>query len=300
MDFRKFFEKILIPPMGVIFICSLLSATGLITVFVNGWENEVAAVGIYVFAFYSLVILCIASYSTFPGYYKKVKGRVYENKYASRYFTDPAFKMHINLYRSLVINLIYIVVNAVSGVVYQTYWFGIFAVYYGIMAVMRFLLARYARRHQMGENRMEELKSSRFCAYILLTVNLTLSAVILMMIFFDRGFKYQGFLIYVMAMYTFYITATAIMALVKYKKYNSPIMTMNMVIKLAAALFSMLFLETAMFSQFGADTPDRVKRIMIIATGAGISVIVIVLAFYFIIKWTKEIRQIRRTFSDGK
>lgn len=55
------------------------------------------------------------------------------------------------------------------------------------------------------------------------------------------------------ALYTFYITTTAIIDIIKYRKYNSPVMSISKVIKLAAALVSMLFLETAMFAQFGAD-----------------------------------------------
>lgn len=293
MDWKKFGKKLLFPPVWFIVIGTLLSAAGLIAVFVNGWDVYVTAIAVYVFSFYSLTIFCIACIKTFPGYYRNVKGKVYENKYANRYFSDKVFKTHVNLYRSLLINLVYVGTNIVSAVVYDTNWFGIFAVYYAIMAVMRFLLVRYARRNQIGENKLGELNRSRFCAYILLTVNLILSGVILMMVYNNRGFEYQGFLIYVMAMYTFYITTTAIIDMVKCRRYKSPIMTMSMIIKLASALFSMLFLETAMFSQFGQDTPMETKRIMIMATGAGISVIVVTIAIYMIVHSSKEIKELR-------
>ena len=92
-------------------------------------------------------------------------------------------------------------------------------------------------------------------------------------------------------MYTFYITVTAVVDMVKYRKYKSPFMSMTKVIKMTSALFSMLFLETAMFAQFGADTSQESKSIMIVATGAGISVAVVSMAFYMIVKTTKEIKQ---------
>ena len=57
-------------------------------------------------------------------------------------------------------------------------------------------------------------------------------------------------------------------------------------------MHSMLFLETAMFAQFGTDTSQEVKRIMIMATGAAISVIVISMVVYMIVKTTKEIKQL--------
>lgn len=100
-----------------------------------------------------------------------------------------------------IVNLIYVAVNAISGIIYSTYWFGIFAVYYAIMAIMRFLLIRYVNQNQIGKSRLGELKCSRLCAYILMTVNLALSGAVLMMVYFNRGFQYQGFLIYAMAVY---------------------------------------------------------------------------------------------------
>ena len=115
-----------------------------------------------------------------------------------------------------------------------------------------------------------------------------------MMVYFDRGFQYQGILIYVIALYTFYITITAIIDMVKYRKYKSPILSATKIIKMASALFSMLFLETAMFAQFGADTSSEAKRIMIMATGAGISVVVVSMAVYMLVQTTKEIKQYKR------
>ena len=74
---------------------------------------------------------------------------------------------------------------------------------------MRFLLVRYARRNPIGKQRLAELKLALLCAYILLTVNLALSGAVLMMVYHNRGFAYQGILIYVVAMYTFYTTTPA-------------------------------------------------------------------------------------------
>ncbi len=292
-DWKSIGSRLLFPPLWLVFILTVFSTVALVAVFVEGWETSPIAYIVYVVSFYTLTVVCIACWKTIPGYYKSIKGKVYDNKYANRYLTDVAFKTHVNLYRSLIINLIYVAVNAISGIIYSTYWFGIFAVYYAIMAIMRFLLIRYVNRNQIGKSRLGELKRSRLCAYILMTVNLALSGVVLMMVYFERGFRYQGFLIYVMAMYTFYITTTAIIDMVKYRKYKSPVMSISKIIKLASALFSMLFLETAMFAQFGGDTSPEVQRIMIMATGGGISVIVVVMAVYMLVQTTKEIRKIK-------
>lgn len=293
-NWKSICKKFLFLPIWLIIILVTMSALALVTVFVKEWESAPIAYVVYVVSFYTLTVVCLACWKTVPEYYKKIKSEVYSNKYANRYFTDVTFKTHVNLYRSLVINLIYVTVNAVSAIIYRTCWFGIFAVYYAIMAIMRFLLVRYVGKIHIGTSRLGELKRSRLCAYILLTVNLALSGVVLMMVYFNRGFRYHGFLIYVMAMYTFYITTAAIIDIIKFRKYHSPVMSISKIIKLAAALFSMLFLETAMFSQFGGDTSLELQRIMIMATGAGISVIVVTMSVYVIVRTTKEIHMLRQ------
>lgn len=284
-------KKLLFPPKWVVMVLAVFSTVSLIMIFVKGWEMTVAAYVVYTLSFYTLSVVCALCIKVFPGYYRKLKNKLYQNKYADKYLTDVVFKTQVGLYCSLVVNFIYVAVNVISAFVFRTNWFGIFAIYYGIIAIMRFLLVRFVMKNPIGTNRLGELKRARLCACILLTVNIALSGAVLMMIFFNRGFQYQGFLIYVIATYTFYITTTAIIDMVKYRKYKSPVMSIIKVIKMASALFSMLFLETAMFAQFGADTPEETKQIMIMITGAGISITVIVMAVYMVVQTSRQIKQ---------
>lgn len=300
MDLKKLGTKLLFPPLWVMLILTVVSTACLVFVFVKGWDTLWFSYVLYVLAFYTLSVICIACYKTLPGYYKAAKTKIYANRYANRYLTDVEYKTHINLYRSLIINLIYVAVNAVSAFVYSTWWFALFALYYAILAIMRFLLVRYVSKNKIGVSRLKELKRSRLCAYILMTVNLSLSGAVLMMVYHHRGFDYQGFLIYVMALYTFYITTTAIIDLVKFRKYNSPVMSVSKIIKLAAALVSMLSLETAMFSQFGSDMSQENQRLMIMLTGAGISIIVVTMAIDTIARSTKEIRVLKEEALEKK
>lgn len=299
-DWKEIGKKLLFPPIWVVALLTVICTIILVEIFIQGWEMSPLAYVSYVLSFYTLTVSCILCWKVLPGYYKSVKSKLHENKYIDRYMTDAVFKSNVGLYRSLAINLIYVVVNGVSGYIYQTYWFVIFAVYYAIIAVMRFLLVRYVIKNPIGNNHLGELKRARLCAYILMTVNLVLSGAVLMMVFFNRGFQYQGFLIYVIAMYTFYTTTTAVIDMIKYRKYKSPVLSITKVIKMASALFSMLFLETAMFAQFGADTSPEVKRLMIMLTGAGISIAVVSMAIYMIVETTKEINELEVTRSEAK
>ena len=290
-DWKAIGKKLLFPPIWLSVMLVIFSTGALICVFVKGMEESIIAYIIYVVSFYALVVLGALCWKVIPRRYRAVKSKMNENKYVNMYLSDAVFKNNIGLFRSLGINIIFVLVNIVSACVYRTFWFGIFAMYYAIIAMIHFLLVIYVRKNQIGKNRRGELRRARLCAGILMTVNLVLTGSILMMVFFDRGFNYKGILIYVVATYTFYITYAAVHDMIRYRKYQSPVMSITKITKLATALFSMLFLETAMFAQFGAETSAEVKKLMIMLTGAGISVAIVTMAIYMIVQTTREIKQ---------
>lgn len=300
MDLKKIGKKLLFPPIWLMIILALISAISLVLVFIKGMEESPIAYVIYVVSFYTLSVICIFLAMVLPKRYRTIKQKVYENPLGNRYMTDVGFKNHVSLYCSLAVNLLYVGTNVFSAIFYRSGWFGIFAVYYIILAIMRFLLVRYINKNKLGEKRLMELERSRLCAIILTTLNLVLSGAVLMILYRNRGFHYNGILIYVMAMYTFYVTTIAIIDLIQYRKYDNPILSTSKVIKMAAALVSMLSLETAMFSQFGEEMSPENQRIMIALTGAGVSVVVITMAIYIIVRSTKEIKQVRRLKKNGE
>ena len=298
-DWKAICRRLLYLPLWLIVILTVFSAAALTAVFVKGWETFPAAYAVYVIAFYTLTVLCLACIETIPAYYRSIRGRVYKNRYAGRYLTDTAYKTHVSLHISLGINLLYVATNAVSAAIYSTWWFVLFAVYYAILAVMRFLLVRYVSRNSIGTSRLLELKRSRLCAYILVFINLILTGAVLMMIHFRRGFAYPGILIYIMALYTFYMTGSAIRDMIRYRKLGSPVMSTSKIIKFAAALMSMLSLETAMFAEFGGDMAPEHQQLMIMLTGAGIAAAVVTMAVYVIVKNTREIKRLKEESHHG-
>lgn len=297
-DWKAIFKKILTPPVWLMVLLILVSAAALVAVFLKGWEETILAYVVYVLSFYTLSVTVLYCAGVFPNCYRAVKKKVYDTEFGSRYMTDVVFKTHVSLYRSLAINLLYVAVNLVSGLIYRSAWFVILAVYYTILSVMRFLLVRFVRGVGIGKDHMLELRRSRLCAWILMLVNVALSGAVMMMMYQGRGSEYAGILIYVMAMYTFYITVSAVIDLFKYRKFQSPVMSTAKIIDLTAALVSMLNLETAMLAAFGGgEMSARSERILIAATGAGVSIVVLALSVYTIHRAGRELRasQINKT-----
>ena len=212
-----------------------------------------------------------------------------------RYLSETTFRAEISLYPSLIINLFYAGIKLFSGICYHSVWFGTLAVYYILLAVMRFSLLYHARRKDRAkQNRISELKICRSCGIILMILDWALAGMIILVITKDSGFQYPGMLIYGMALYAFYTTITAIINVIKFRNYESPAISAAKVINLTAALVSMFSLETAMLTQFGADRDAAFRQMMLAVTGAGMSILVLGMAVYMIARTTNQIHIIKK------
>lgn len=291
MDWKKLAKAILFPPGWLIFLLTAGTAAGLTLVFLRGLEATIPAYLLYVLSFYTLTVDCIFASKTLPGRLRRLKSGFRSSAFGSRYTTDRQFRARVSLYLSLNINILYIALQAWQWYLQRSWWFVVLGVYYGILSLMRFLLMRYVQRNELGVSLLAEWKRSRTCACILMLVNLSLSAAVLMILYQDKGCTYDGILIYVIALYTFYSLIHAAVDLVKYRKMGSPVLSTAKIVSLSAALVSLLNLETAMFDQFGGDMAPQHQRIFIILTGAGVSIIVVTLSVLLIRRANNAIRR---------
>lgn len=209
-----------------------------------------------------------------------------------RYLREDMFRAETALYQGFFINILYAGIKMFSGILYKSVWFVTLAVYYILLAIMRASLLHYVRKGE--KNKISEWKRYRLCGSILLLMNVALTGIVILVIRQNSGFEYPGVLIYVMAMYTFYATITAVRNVVKFRRYGSPVMSAAKVINLTAALVSMLSLETAMLTQFGAADDPVFRQIMTASTGAGISMIVLGMAVFMIVWSTKQMKHIKQ------
>lgn len=289
MDWKKF----VFLPLWLLLMLTLISAAGLVAVFVKGWETAPIAYVVYVLAFYTLCTVTVFCVMVLPKQYGMIKKKILDNPLGNRYMTDNIFRAKVSLQISLGINLLYVGINLLSWYYVRSWWFVVLAVYYVILSVMRFLLAGYVRKNDLGSSLLKEWKRSRTCTYILLLTNLSLSGAVLMILYQSKGYAYPGIMIYIMALYTFYSTTHAIVDMVKYRSLGSPVMSTAKLVSLCAALVSMLNLETAMFAEFGGEMSVADQQLFIILTGAGVSITVVTLSVLRIVKATKQIRRIK-------
>ena len=87
----------------------------------------------------------------------------------------------------------------------------------------------------------------------------------------------------------------------KYRKYKSPVYSAAKITSLAAALISLLTLESTMLTTFGEETMTvRGQQWMLGLTGALIAALVVSAAIYMIVTGTKGLKKIKTEDENGK
>lgn len=289
-DINRLVRKLLFPGTKLVILSIPLSAVLLAYSFTLARKQGAEAYASYIISAYSLTIFCTA---VIPGIKGKVKNFLRRNTYINRYFEEISFRLKVSLYSSFGINMFYAGVNGFAGMYYSSVWSGTLAAYYIILSVVRFLLVKYSHKYGFGENQRAEWKRYRLCGIFLMIMNIALAGVVILILKDNRSFEYDGVMIYVMAMFTFYITVMAIVNIIKYRKYNSPVMSAVRAAGLTSALVSMLALETAMVTQFDDGSNALWFRYaMTGATGGGVCTAVIITGLYMTVHASKMLKKI--------
>lgn len=92
-----------------------------------------------------------------------------------------------------------------------------------------------------------------------------------------------------MATYTFLTFAFAIVNLIKYKKYKSPVYSAAKSITLISASVSILTLETTMLTTFETNPNPLFRQIMLLLTGTLVIGFAITMAIIIIVKGNKQL-----------
>ena len=288
--FRCLVKSLLFPKWWIVLLSVPVAATRLIYAFAFDHKPDWSAYVCYILSAVSFTWIC-ARVVRSSGHWKQDANAMVERvPVAKRYLTDASFNTNVSLYRSLALNVLYALAKFAFGIYYRSVWFGTLAVYYFLLAVIRFMLLRHAVKNTFGADRLSEWKRYRLCGIFLLVINLALTGMVILIVQRNEGFNYPGYLIYIMAMYAFYSITVAIRSVVRYRKYQSPVMSSVRVLQLAAALVSMLALETAMLTQFGTENSPQFSHIMTGCTGGGVCTTILCIATYMLCRAAKEIK----------
>ncbi|MBP3372768.1 MAG: hypothetical protein J6L88_09620 [Clostridia bacterium] len=290
MDWKKLAEKLLFPPTAVLAVLMLLSAVGLPFTMIWYGAESILSISCYVVAFYTLVAVC----ASIPKLIRKFKTFKEENRYMRIWQDDLKLRINVTLFGTLLYNATYAVFHFVLGVVHASYWYGTLGCYYICLAVMRFYLARYTMTHKAGEHLQEEWGKYRTCGIAFLVMNFAVSLMIFFMVYWNRTMQHHEITTIALAAYTFSSMARAIVNVVKFRQYQSPVYSATKAVSLAAACVSMLTLESTMLDTFGGDMSMQDRKLMLALSGAAISFAIIAMAIYMIVVSTRQIKELEK------
>lgn len=249
----------------------------------------------YFLSAYALVVFCIAlvrDFSKLGENFKKSRfyKRLCEHPVIGAMILDDSFRIRLSLYFGTFVNLLYVILKISTGIIYKSYWLIFFGLYYLSLAVLRLFIIEKDRKNIFGQaDSISDYKRYRECGLILLLLNIILAVITLMAARLRANIEYPGVLIFGMAFYSFYAVITTFVGTIKYRKHESVMFSAAKVASFTAALVSMLSLEIAMTSRFGAEDFEFRKNMTAI-TGTGVFLIVFFLAVRMIIRASKLLK----------
>ena len=287
LNWKKIGLNLLYPHLAVIICLLPISVAFLVLSLIYLGTESILAILSYLLAFYVLLVICfrMPRIITFFKTFKR------ENKYMQKWFSDVHLRMNVSLYGSLIWNIAFAIFQLVLGFYHKSFWFYTMFAYYVMLGVMRFFLVKHTRKYKANEETTIEVKKSILCGYLLIAMNLALAVIVFFMVYWNRTFYHHMITTIALAAYTFFTFTFAIINLVKYRKYKSPIYSSAKTISLIAGAVSMLTLETTMLTTFGANESPLFSQIMLSLTGVAVIGFAITMAIIMIVKGNRQLKE---------
>ena len=286
---KKIVNKLLFPHMALVLVLFPVSMALLICSMVFFGTESVLSYVSYMFSFYSLTIVCLR----IPQIIEFIKKYKNSNKLLVRYQNDINFRINLSLYLSLVLNIAYSIFQLCLGLYHKSFWFISMSVYYVLLSIMRFYLVNHTKKNKPGEDLLIEYKRYNICGWVMLLMNLAVTAIIFFIIHFDRTFYHHQITTIALAAYTFLTFSLSIYNFIKYRKFNSPVYSAAKSINLVAACVSMMTLTTTMLTTFGGEDAIEYKKVLLTMVGVVVSLFILTISIQIIIFTSKNLKKLK-------
>lgn len=188
-----------------------------------------------------------------------------------------------------VLNVAYVVFIGILAIVTHSAWYIAITAYYLILTLMKGNIF-YSKKKYNTE--LKKARAYRFCGIMFILLMLAFSGVIVLIYTSNMYFEYAGIMIYAVAGYTFYKLTLAIINIFKARHQNDLYIQSLRNINLVSAMISIIVLQVAMFQAF---SPQHNTSVFNGLTGGAISLLIVLLGAFMIIKSNKKIKYINET-----
>ena len=297
MEWKKIGKALMFPPLAIMIVLIPIATVLLVGSMVFLGTESPIAIASYVLSAYTLSVWCIKM----PQVIKFFKTLKNENRYVRIWLSDARLRVNVSLYGAFYINIAYGLFHLWLGIYHHTFWFSSLGAYYICLAAMRFYLLSHTRKFAPGERAESELWKYRACGWVFLVMNLALSLIVFFMVYWNRTFEHHMITAIAIAAYTFTAFTLAIIQMIKFKQYKSPVFSATKAISFAAACVSMLTLTSTLLTTFDDGTMGAFEqKFMLGSVGAAVSGVVVAMAIFMIVKGTRGLKEMKIEVKNGE
>ena len=292
---KKFCDKIKEPKPIYAFLFTLLFlivVAGTICLVVLVPEHT-----IWHYLLYPISALVLAYFVYIVIYYTpKIKSKIVQllKKYpfTNKMLENYGYRTIIISIISFILNVAYLAFLFVISIMSSSIWYLTIAIYYLVLSFMKGIVF-YSKKKYPSET--AQLKTHRFCGYMFIALTVALSGIIVLIYTSNMTFEYAGLMIYVVATFTFYKLTLAIFNMFKARKQSDILIQTIRNINLASALVSIIVLQVELFQAFSPESNLGFANGL---TGAGISIIILLIGILMIINSNKKLNSTSKNMLD--
>lgn len=194
-----------------------------------------------------------------------------------------------------IVSLLFAVFKCAVGAIYRAAWEMAVGIYYMILCVIRMNLVRVAgkvfREDKDAAMKTEWINYMR-TGILMFVLNVTMSGMVIQMIWLNKSNQYPGFFIYISALHAFYSLIQSLWQMFKFRKSGRPLFYSAHAVNLAGALVSILVLQAGLLNLF-ADSAFF-QRFMNGFTGTLVMASVFAMAVQMVIQGLDHVRQLQK------
>lgn len=268
-----------------IFFALIVGGTIAVLIFIPD-QNAIHYI-LYAIAF---VALCYFVYSIVY-FAPKIKNNIIKilkkYKYTNAMLEDYGYRTIVFSTFSFLLNVAYIVFVGTFAIISRNAWYISMSAYYLCLSLMKGNVFYSMRKHN---TEIKQARAYRYCGIIFICLAFVFSGLMTLIYAQNRVIKYAGVMIYVVAAYTFYKLTLAIYNIFKARKQDSLYVQSIRNINMVSALVSIVLLQVSMMQAFSQEHNQSIAHAF---TGAGISIIILALAVFMIVKANKRLKEIK-------
>ena len=195
----------------------------------------------------------------------------------SHYFLNKSFRVNISLLVSLILNLVYLIFNLVSGIKYGSIAFIGVSVYYALHISIRYKILNIA---ETGEDKETELQTCKKGGILLLAADVLIAPMLIFGAFSGRSPSYSLPMLLFLGFYAACAIVSASVGIAVSKRERRPARRAAYSVRLASSAVSVFNLSTALVSSFLCG--NFVSEALSAALGAAVSLFVLYLSLTMI------------------